>query len=150
MQAELKDLQSGSKSNTRFRSDETVERAHTEEAPHTFLFEEDGNLTFMHTSTFEQITLPSSLLGDSYVFLQENMEVSICFCDSKPIEVKLPKTVILEVTQADPVVKGQTASASFKPATLSNGKKIMVPPHIESGTRVVVNTDEGSYVERAK
>ena len=150
MQAELKDLQTGTKSNTRFRADETVERAHTEEGQYQFLFEENDALVFMHTTTYEQTTLPKALLGDGYVFLQENMEVSICTCDGKPIDIKLPKTVILDIVEADPVVKGQTASASFKPAILSNGKKIMVPPHIESGVRVVVNTEEGTYVERAK
>lgn len=150
MQAELKSVVDGIKLNERFRANETVERAHIEEIPHQYLFSEGDSLTFMNTQDYEQIVLPKNLLGKKYDFLQESMEVGICFYDSEPVEVRLPKTVTLTISEADPVVKGQTATASFKPAMLSNGHKTMVPPHIASGTRVVINTEDGSYVARAK
>jgi elongation factor P len=105
---------------------------------------------FMEPETFEQISVPKEILGDQAVYLQENMAVNISLHEGVPIAVELPQRVSFEVTEADPVVKGQTASSSFKPAILSNGLRVMVPPHIQAGTRVVIMTDDGSYVERAK
>ena len=150
MQAELKSVVDGIKLNERFRANETLERAHIEEIPHQFLFAEGDTLTFMNTQDYEQVTIPKKLLGKQFDFLQESMEVGICFYDSDPVEVHLPKTVVLTIAEADPVVKGQTATASFKPAVLENGHKTMVPPHIAPGTRVIINTEDGSYVARAK
>ena len=107
-------------------------------------------LTFMHMETFEQIGLNADLVGEPLPFLQENMEVTIELYEEEPISINLPESVVLEVTEADAVVKGQTASSSYKPAMLENGVKVMVPPHIEAGTKIVVNTAEGAYMERAK
>jgi len=104
----------------------------------------------MDNESYEQISLPKDVLGESAPFLQENMQVTVNLIEGKPVAVKLPQTVILEIVEADPVVKGQTAASSYKPALLSNGVKTMVPPFVEAGTRVVVNTEDASYVERAK
>jgi elongation factor P len=104
----------------------------------------------MHLQTFEQITLPTDILGERVAFLQDGMQVKAMMYDGKPISVDLPETVIMEIVEAEPVVKGQTASSSYKPAKLENGLRVMVPPHIGTGTRVVVNTADCTYVERAK
>ncbi|KAB2835521.1 MAG: elongation factor P [Caedimonadaceae bacterium] len=150
LQVELKDIKSGTKLNERFRSSESVERVRLDEKDYQYLFAEGDHLTFMDQETFEQIQVSASLLGDSLPFLIEGMTVSISSYEDDLVGVSLPDTVVLSITQADPVIKGQTASASYKPAILENGVRIMVPPHIESGTRVVVNTSDGTYVERAK
>src|SRR3546814_15261739 len=105
-------------------------------------------LTFMDNETYEQISVHEDLVGEPVVFLQEGMTVTIESYEEEPISVMLPDTVVMKIVEADPVVKGQTASSSYKPAVLENGARIMVPPHIESGTRVVVNTADASYVER--
>jgi elongation factor P len=104
----------------------------------------------MEPNTFEQVPVPEDVLGDAAVYLQENMEVTISLHDGVPIAIELPARVVLEVVETEPVVKGQTASSSFKPAVLSNGVRTGVPPHIAVGTRVVVQTDDGAYLERAK
>lgn len=150
MQVELKSLLEGTKTNVRFRSAEQVERIFLDERPYQYLYAEGEDLVFMDQDTFEQITIARDFVGDAADFLQDGMLVDVCSYESKPISVKLPDTVILTITEADPVVKGQTASSSFKPAILENGLKIMVPPHIESGVRVVVNTADCTYVERVK
>lgn len=151
LQVELKDIRTGTKLNERFRSSETVERARLDQKEHQFLYAEGTMLTFMDSETFDQITLDQDLLGEDQIpFLQDNMTVTIESHEGTPIGVRLPDTVSLAVTEADAVVKGQTASSSYKPAMLENGVRCMVPPHIEAGTRIVVNTSDGSYVERAK
>jgi len=151
LQVELKDLQSGSKLNQRFRSSETVERATLEQNDYQYLFADGDMYTFMHMENYEQIELSVDDIGeDQVLFLQENMKVIVESHDDTPLGVKLPKTVILEVTEADAVVKGQTASSSYKPAMLENGIRTQVPPFIAAGTRIVVNTEDASYVERAK
>ncbi len=150
MQVELKELKTGTKLNERFRSDEHLERAHTEERAHQFLYKNENALTFMNTQTYDQLELSEELLGDAAPFLQESMEVTISFCDDKAISINLPKTVTLQVVEADPFVKGQTATSSFKPAKLANGCKIMVPQYVEKDTDVMVNTEDGTYVGRAK
>lgn len=151
LQVELKDLQSNTKLNQRFRSSETVERAILEQRDYQYLFSDGGSFTFMDNETYEQIELNADMIGEDQVpYLQENMTVSIESHEETAIGVQLPTTVVLEITEADAVVKGQTASSSYKPATLENGVRTLVPPHIASGTRVVINTDDGSYVERAK
>ena len=134
----------------RFRPAETVERVRLEEKEHQFLYEENGQLNLMDQETFEQITIDAALLGYSLPFLQEGMALSVQTYEGRPLIVRLPETAVLEVVEADPVVKGQTAAASYKPAVLENGVRIMVPPHIETGTRVVVNIAEQTYVERAR
>ena len=150
MQVEMKGVLDGSKSNERFRSAETVEKVYLDEMEYQFLYNEGSDLHFMNQETFEQIQLPSDIVGESVQFLTEGMIVTICSYDGNPLSVSLPKTVVLEIVEAEPVVKGQTAASSYKPAVLSNGVKVMVPQHIESGIKIVVNTDDASYVERAK
>ena len=150
LQVELKDVRDGTKLNERFRSSETVERVRLDEHVYQFLFSSGDEYTFMDKNTYEQITLNGDMIGDPRVFLQDGMDVTVQSYEGSPISVELPDTVVMEIVEADPVVKGQTASSSYKPAVLENGERVMVPPHIGSGTRVVVNTADGSYVERAK
>ncbi|TVQ38658.1 MAG: elongation factor P [Geminicoccaceae bacterium] len=150
LQAEMKAIVEGTKLNERFRAAETVERVRLDEAQYQFLYAEDNLLHFMEQENFEQVTLTKDMLGDQAVFLQEGMICTVETYEGRALGVSLPETVVLEVVEADPVVKGQTAAASYKPAILDNGVRVMVPPHIEAGTRVVVNTTEFSYVERAR
>lgn len=149
-QVEMKDIRSGTKLNERFRADEQVERVRLEQRPAQFLFAEENLLTFMDNETYEQTQISTDLIGENAVFLQDGMEVQIESYEGEPLSVQLPETVVLEIVEADAVVKGQTASSSYKPAVLENGVKILVPPHVEAGTRVVVRTEDSTYVERAK
>ena len=151
MQVELKDVRDGTKLNERFRSGEDVERVRLDQRTYQFLYAEGADTyTFMDNENYEQITLPSEFLGEQAAFLQENMTVTIESYEGSPIGVTLPDTVVMTIVEADPVVKGQTATSSYKPAVVDNGMRVMVPPHVESGTRIVVNTADSSYVERAK
>ncbi len=150
MQVEMKGVLDGSKLNERFRTADSVEKVYLDEMEYQFLYRDGDELHFMNQETYEQIQLPADIVGDSVQFLSEGMIVTICSYDGKPLSVSLPKTVILEIVEAEPVVKGQTAASSYKPAILSNGVKVMVPQHIDSGIKIVVNTDDASYVERAK
>lgn len=150
IQLEMKDVRTGNKSVERFRTQETVERARLDEHEMQFLFSEGDSYTFMDKETFEQVTITRDIIGDPAVFLQEGMTVTVQSHEGSPLGVELPQTVTLEVVEADPVVKGQTASSSYKPAKLENGERVMVPPHIEAGTRIVVDTSTGEYLERAK
>lgn len=150
LQAEMKDIRDGTKLNERFRASEDVERVRLDEDEYQYLYREGDMVTLMHTETYDQISVPEDMIGEPARFLQDGMTVTVQSYEGSPISVQLPDTVTMEITEAEPVVKGQTASSSFKPAVLENGAKIMVPPHIEAGTRVVVNTADGSYVERAK
>ena len=151
LQVELKDIRTGTKLNERFRSSETVERARLDQKEFQFLYADDGMANFMDTETFDQVTLEMSLLSeDQVLYLQDGMKVVIESYEGETLGIQLPDTVALEVTEADAVVKGQTASSSYKPAMLENGVRCMVPPHIEAGTRIVISTADGSYVERAK
>jgi len=149
-QVEMRDIRSGSKDNVRFRTQETVERVRLDQTDHQFLFVEGDDFTFMNTENYEQIVVNREIIGEPTAFLKDGMVVEVETFEGEPLGVKLPDTVTLEIVEADPVVKGQTATTSYKPAVLENDVKIMVPPHIESGTRVVVKTEDGSYVERAK
>jgi translation elongation factor P (EF-P) len=149
-QVELKDIREGTKMNVRFRSSEAVERVRLDEMPYQYLFHEGDNYTFMDQETFEQITIHADTLGDVTKFLKDGMDVTVCSHEGEIISVDLPDTVVMEVVEADAVVKGQTASSSYKPAVLENGERILVPPHIAPGTKVVVNTTDGTYVERYK
>jgi elongation factor P len=150
LQVELKDIRDGTKLNERFRSSETVERVRLDSKEYQFLFKDGDQYTFMDNATFEQITLPEEMIGEPAAFMQDGMEVTIESYEDSPISVSLPDTVVMRIVEADAVVKGQTASSSYKPAILENGVRVLVPPHIESGTRIVVNTSDASYVERAK
>ena len=150
LQVELRDIRDATKLNERFRSSETVERVRLDQKPFQFLFADGDMLTFMDNETYEQVSVASDLVGEPLPFLQEGMAVTIESYEGSPISIELPESVVMEVTEADPVVKGQTAASSYKPALLENGVRVMVPPHIEMGTRIVVSTADGSYVERAK
>jgi elongation factor P len=121
-----------------------------DEKDYQFLFKEGDQFTFMDNENYEQITLTAEAIGDGAVFLKDGMMVTIQSHEGAALSVALPDTVTMEIVEADPVVKGQTASSSYKPAKLENGVRVMVPPHIAAGTRIVVNTADGSYVERAK
>ncbi len=148
-QVELKNLIDGTKLNERFRASETVERIRLEQKDYQYLYENDGMLTFMDTTTYDQIELQKEFVGDRAAFLQDGMTVTVESYEEKPIGISLPDQVTLEVTETEPTVKGQTAAASYKPATLENGLRIMVPPFLETGTKVVVDTNEVTYIRRA-
>ena len=149
MQVELQNLIDGRKHNVRFRSAETVERIRLDTKDFQYLYPEGDMLVFMDTETYDQISLQSDLVGDAAAFLQDGMMVTLEMYEERPISVALPETVEATVVEADAVVKGQTASASYKPAILDNGVRVMVPPHIESGTRIVVDVYERTYVRKA-
>jgi elongation factor P len=147
---DMRRIADGVKITERYRTTDQVERAYLEDKTYNYMFEDDMGFHFMEPETYEQIHVPKDIIGDQSIYLQENMPVSISLHDGVPISADLPARVTLEIVEADPVVKGQTASSSYKPAVLSNGQRVMVPPHITAGTRVVVMTADGSYVERAK
>jgi elongation factor P len=149
-QVELKNLIDGTKLNERFRATQTVERARLEQKNHQFLYAEGDMLTFMDMDTYEQISLSKDFLGERAALLQDGMTVVVESHEGKPIGVSLPDHVTLEVTDAEPVVKGQTATSSYKSAVLENGLRIMVPPFIGAGERIVVDTNDLSYVRRAE
>lgn len=147
---EMRDIRTGSKTNERWRTADTVEKCNVEERECSFLFPEGELLTFMDQETFEQFSVSKDLLGDTAAFLQDGMIVAVDFIEGEAVAVSLPEKVVMKIVEADPVVKGQTASSSYKPAVLENGLKILVPPFIESGETIVVATADCSYVERAK
>jgi len=149
MQVEMKNLQDGRKTNVRFRSADTIERVRLDTKDFQFLYSEGDMLVFMDKDTYEQINLPADLIGDAAAFLEDGMEVTLELWEEKPISVALPDQVEATIVEADAVVKGQTASSSYKPAVLENGVRVMVPPHIESGTRIVVDVYERTYVSKA-
>jgi elongation factor P len=149
-QVEMRDLRGGSKLNERFRTQETVERVRLDQKEMQFLYFEGEQATFMDNETYEQTTLNREMIGEPADFLHEGMICTIQLYEGEPLAIELPPTVTMKVVEADPVVRGQTASSSYKPGKLENGRRIMLPPHIGPGTRVVVNTSDGSYVERAK
>ena len=150
LQVELKDIRDGTKLNERFRSSETVERVRLDEKEYQFLYEEGNFITLMDLETFEQLSLAKDILGDSVAFLKDGMLLKVISHEGEIVGAELPEDVIMEIVEAEPVVKGQTASSSYKPALLENGVRIMVPPHIDVGIRVIVNTADGTYIERAK
>jgi elongation factor P len=151
LQVELKDISDGTKLNERFRSSESVERVRLDQRSYQYLYSDGDSYTFMDTETFDQVTLTAEVIGEDQVpFLQENMIVTIESYEDRPISVQLPDQVVLRVVEADAVVKGQTAASSYKPALLENGVKVLVPPFIEAGTRIVVATADATYVERAR
>ena len=150
VQVEMRDVRTGIKTNVRFRTQETIERVQLVEHEMQFLFATGDDYTFMDQESFEQLSIPKDIIGDPVVFLAEAMICKVMTFEGVALTVELPQSVTLELIEADPVVKGQTASSSYKPAKLANGVRILVPPFIEAGTRVVVNTTDGSYVERAR
>lgn len=149
-QVELKDIITGTKNNPRFSADEKIERVALEQKECNFLFAEDDMLTFMDNETFEQFTISKDMIGDALPFLQDGMTVSVETHEGNPISVTLPQRVNAVIAEADPVIKGQTVSSSYKPAVLENGVRVMVPPFIPAGETIVVDTTTMEYVERAK
>jgi len=149
MQVEMKNLQDGRKTNVRFRSADTIERVRLDTKDFQYLYADGDMLVFMDQDTYDQIQLPADLIGDAAAFLEDGMEVTLEMWEDRPISVQLPEQVEATIVEADAVVKGQTASSSYKPAVLENGVRVMVPPHIESGTRIVVDVYERSYVSKA-
>ncbi|HET7086891.1 MAG TPA: elongation factor P [Rhizomicrobium sp.] len=149
-QVELKNVISGTKLNQRFRSDEAVDEAYLDKKDFQFLFASGDMLTFMDMETYDQIELATDFVGDQAQFLQDGMKTLVQMYEGKPIGIKLPVQVTLTVAEADPVLKGGTAAPSFKSAVLENGMKIQVPPFISAGEKVIVATEDGSYIRRAE
>ncbi len=148
-QVELKNLRDGRKLNERFRSADKVERVRLDQKDQQFLFEDGDMLTFMDSETYEQIALPSDILGDRRPFLQDGMTVKIEYYGEEALNVSLPQKVVCKVVETEPVVKGQTAANSFKPAVLDNGVRVMIPPFVGQDEDIVVNTETFEYAERA-
>jgi len=149
-QMDLRRLSDAVKISVRYRTTEQVERAHVEDREHTFLYSDADGFHFMNSETYDQVTLPEDLIGEQAAYLQPEMKVMLSLHEGTAVGIDLPQRVTLEVVETEPTVKGQTASSSYKPAVLENGVRTMVPPHIATGTRIVVMTEDGSYVERAK
>jgi elongation factor P len=150
IQVEMRNVKSGAKKDQRWRTADTVERLTTEDKEFTYSYEDGESLVLMDPETFEQTLVSKDILGERLPYLQENMKVNVKLIEGEPVSMDLPETVTLEIVEADPVVKGQTASSSYKPAVLSNGVKVMVPPFITAGEKIVVKTADGTYYERAK
>ena len=149
-QVELKNLIDGRKLNERFRSSDTVERVTLEQKAFQYLYEQGDALVFMDQSTYDQIELQKDFVGEDQVrFLHDGMVVRVEFHDERPIGIELPESVVLEVVQTEPTVKGQTSSSSYKPAKASNGMRIMIPPYMAEGERILVSTETGEYLRRA-
>jgi len=148
-QVELRNLRNGSKLNERFRSADKVEKVRLDQKDQQFLYETDGMLVFMDSETYEQIELPAEILGERRPFLQDGMTIHIEYYDTEALNATLPQKVVCKVVETEPVVKGQTAANSFKPAILDNGVKVMVPPFIAQDEDIIVNTETMEYAERA-
>ena len=148
-QVELKSLIKGTKLNERFRSSETVEKAEVNEKKFNFLYIDGENCHFMDNSTFEQVEISKSITGEQYKLLKENLEVTISFMEEKPISIVLPNNIESTIETTDVALKNQTASSSYKPAILDCGIKINVPPFIESGEKIIIDTRTLEYVKRA-
>lgn len=149
-QLDMRRISDGVKVSERYRTTEQVERAYVEDREHTFLYQDAEGFHFMNPETYDQLIAQRDIIGDAAPYLQEGMALMLSVHEGNPIALELPARVTLEITETEPTVKGQTASSSYKPAMLSNGVRTMVPPHVQTGTRIVVMTVDGSYVERAK
>ena len=149
-QLDMRRISDGVKVSERYRTTEQVERAFVEDKDYNYLYEDADGFNFMNNETFEQVSVSKDVVGDRAPFLQENMKCVLSVYEGNAVAIELPARMVLEIIETEPTVKGQTASSSYKPAKLSNGVRTMVPPHIATGTRVVVMTEDASYVERAK
>jgi elongation factor P len=149
-QIDMRRLSDGVKTTERYKTTEQVERAFVEDSNFNYLFQDGSGYTFMNADTYDQVVAPAEIIGELAVYLQEGMTCILSMFNGVPVAIQLPPRVTLEVLETEPAMKGQTASSSYKPAKLSNGQRAMVPPHIQPGTRVIVQTTDGSYVERAK
>jgi elongation factor P len=150
VQVEMKDVKSGTKVNERFRSADKVEKAHVDFKEYQYLYIENNNLVLMDNDSYEQMHMSEDLLGEKVAFLQEGMMVKVESFNDEAVGVKLPDHITCEIVETEPTMKGQTATSSFKPAILDNGLRIMVPQYIDVGIKVVVRTEDTSFVERAK
>ena len=149
-QIDMRRISDGVKVSDRYKTTEQVERAYVEDRDYEFLYQDGEGYHFMNQETFDQVQVSTDVLGEGAQYLQEGMKVMLSVFNGVPVAVQLPQRVTFEVVETEPAMKGQTASSSYKPATLSNGARCMVPPHISTGTRIVIQTEDGSYVERAK
>ncbi|PVM94214.1 elongation factor P [Caulobacter endophyticus] len=149
-QLNMRRISDGVKVSERYRTTEQVERAFVDQRNHTFLYQDGEGFHFMNPETYDQLVATEEVIGDAAPYLQENMTVQLSTHNDVPIAIELPRTVVLEIVETEPSVKGQTASSSYKPAVLSNGVKTTVPPYITVGTRVIILTEDNSYQERAK
>ena len=149
-QIDMRRLSDGVKVTDRFKTTEQVERAFVEDKNYDFLYSDGDGYHFMNADTYDQIQVPADVIGDQTQWLQEGMKVILSIFNETPVGIQLPPRVTLEIVETEPAMKGQTASSSYKPAKLSNGARVMVPPHVSAGTRVVIQTEDGAYVERAK
>ncbi|HXH64868.1 MAG TPA: elongation factor P [Mariprofundaceae bacterium] len=149
MQVEMRNVESGTKTNKRFNSTERVERVTLSQRPMQYLYEDGDLFHFMDTESYEQITLGRDMVEEALPYLLPEMQVEVEFHEDRPLNVRLPQTVVLTVVECDAAMKGQTATSSYKPGKLETGASIMVPPYLEAGTRIKVNTETGEYVERA-
>ncbi|WP_134724911.1 elongation factor P [Paracoccus luteus] len=149
-QVDMRRIADGVKVSERWRTTEQVERAHVDERGYDFLYEDGEGFHFMEPESYEQVTAAADMIGDQKVYLTEGMRVFLQVHNGLPIAMTLPQRITVQITETEPVVKGQTASSSYKPAMCDNGVRVMVPPHIGVGTRIVINTEDDSYVERAK
>jgi elongation factor P len=149
-QIDMRRIADGVKITDRFKTTEQVERAFVEDRNYNYLYSDGDGHHFMNTDTYDQVQVPDDVIGDQKQWLQEGMKVMLSIFNETAVAIQLPPRVTLEIVETEPAMKGQTASSSYKPAKLSNGARIMVPPHISAGTRVVIQTEDGSYVERAK
>jgi elongation factor P len=149
-QMDVRRIADGVKVSLRYKTTDQVERAFVEDRKHQFMYQDGEGFHFMNMETYDQVALQADIIGDLAAYLQPEMEVTISMHEANPVAIELPPKAILEVVETEPSVKGQTASSSYKPAVLSNGVRTMVPPFVSAGTRIVVMTEDGSYVERAK
>ena len=149
-QIDMRRMSDGVKTTDRYKTTEQVERAHVEDFNYSFLYKDSDGHTFMNGQNFEQVVVPDEVIGGQAIYLQEGMNCILSMFDETCVAIQLPARVTLEIMETEPAMKGQTASSSYKPAKMSNGARVMVPPHISVGTRIVVQTEDGTYVERAK
>ena len=149
-QIEMRRISDGVKVSERYKTTDQVEKATIEERNFNYLYEDGDGFHFMNAETYDQVLVSKDIVGDAAPYLQENMTVKLSLHEMNPVAIQLPQRATLEVVDTEPVTKGQTASSSYKPATLSNGVRTSVPPHVAVGTRIVVMTEDGSYVERSK
>jgi elongation factor P len=147
---DMRRISDGVKTVITVKTTDSLERAFVEEVSHNYLYKDGEEYIFINNESYDQISLTEAMIGDGIAFLQENAECRILMFDGKPITITLPTRVTMAIVSTEPVVKGQTASSSYKPAIVESGARVMVPPHIDVGTRIVINTDDSSYVERAK
>ncbi len=149
-QIDMRRISDGVKTQMRYKTTDQVERAHVEDVEYSYLYQDGDGFHFMNAETYDQVALQADIIGDQAVYLQEGMKVHLAIHEGLAVSIEIPQRVTLEIVETEPAMKGQTASGSFKPAKLSNGVRTMVPTHIVPGTRVVVMTADGAYVERAK